>query len=95
MGPEEQQKYFLDVSQLEDFAFELNRVTGRSSKYHIELEGEEWEDFQTAFDLLDKLTLRVLETEKQCDDYELYQKEVRAEYAATRGLCSGQIGGRK
>jgi hypothetical protein len=95
MGPKEQQNYFLDVSQLEDFAFELNRVTGRNSKYHIELEGEELEDFQTAFDLLDKLTLRVLETEKQCDDYELYQKEVRAEYAATRGVRSGPVGGRR
>ena len=89
------EKYYRDLSQLADFVFELQRVTGSDSKYRIELEGEEWNDFEQAYALLDKLSLRVLETEEHCRDYELYQKEVKAEYWATRGVCSGPIGGRK
>lgn len=91
----DEQKYYRDLSQLADFVFELQRVTGSDSKYRIRLEGEELDDFEVAYALLDKLSLRVLETEERVADYELYQKEVRAEYAATRGVCSGQIGGRK
>ena len=87
----DEQKYYRDLSQLADFVFELQRVTGRDSKYRIELEGEEWDDFEVAYALLDKLSLRVLDTEERVADYELYQKEVRAEYAATRGVCSGRI----
>jgi len=89
------QKYYRDLSQLADFVFELQRVTGSDSKYRIELEGEEWDDFEVAYALLDKLSLRVLDTEERVADYELYQKEVRAEYWATRGVCSGPVGGRK
>ena len=89
------QKYYRDLSQLADFVFELQRVTGSDSKYRIELEGEEWNDFEQAYALLDKLSLRVLETEERVNDYELYQKEVKAEYWATRGVCSGPLGGRK
>ena len=91
----DEQKYYRDLSQLADFVFELQRVTGRDSKYRIELEGEEWDDFEVAYALLDKLSLRVLDTEERVADYELYQKEVKAEYWATRGVCSGPIGGRK
>jgi len=90
-----EQKYYRDLSQLADFVFELQRVTGSDSKYRINLEGEELDDFEVAYALLDKLSLRVLNTEEQCRDYELYQKEVRAEYAATRGVRSGPIGGRR
>ena len=86
-----EQKYYRDLSQLADFVFELQRVTGSDSKYRIELEGEEWDDFEVAYALLDKLSLRVLDTEERVADYELYQKEVRAEHAATRGVCSGRI----
>ena len=91
----DEQKYYRDLSQLADFVFELQRVTGSDSKYRIELEGEEWDDFEVAYALLDKLSLRVLDTEERVADYELYQKEVRAEYWATRGVCSGPLGGRK
>jgi len=91
----DEQKYYRDLSQLADFVFELQRVTGSDSKYRIELEGEEWNDFEQAYALLDKLSLRVLETEERVNDYELYQKEVKAEYWATRGVCSGPLGGRK
>jgi hypothetical protein len=91
----DEQKYYRDLSQLADFVFELQRVTGSDSKYRIELEGEEWDDFEVAYALLDKLSLRVLDTEERVADYELYQKEVRAEYWATRGVCSGPVGGRK
>ena len=91
----DEQKYYRDLSQLADFVFELQRVTGSDSKYRIELEGEEWDDFEVAYALLDKLSLRVLETEERVADYELYQKEVKAEYWATRGVCSGPVGGRK
>lgn len=89
------QKYYRDLSQLADFVFELQRVTGSDSKYRIELEGEEWDDFEVAYALLDKLSLRVLETEERVNDYELYQKDAKAEYWATRGVCSGPLGGRK
>jgi len=91
----DEQKYYRDLSQLADFVFELQRVTGSDSKYRIELEGEEWDDFEVAYALLDKLSLRVLDTEERVADYELYQKEVKAEYWATRGVCSGPVGGRK
>lgn len=91
----DEQKYYRDLSQLADFVFELQRVTGSDSKYRIELEGEEWDDFEVAYALLDKLSLRVLETEERVNDYELYQKEVKAEYWATRGVCSGPLGGSK
>jgi hypothetical protein len=91
----DEQKYYRDLSQLADFVFELQRVTGSDSKYRIRLEGEEWDDFEVAYALLDKLSLRVLDTEERVADYELYQKEVRAEYWATRGVCSGPVGGRK
>lgn len=91
----DEQKYYRDLSQLADFVFELQRVTGSDSKYRIELEGEEWDDFEVAYALLDKLSLRVLETEERVADYELYQKEVKAEYWATRGVCSGPVGGHK
>jgi len=82
----DQQKYWRDLSQLEDFVFELQRVTGKQSKHQVRLEGDEWDDFEVAYALLDKLSLRVLRTEEQIEDYELYQKDVRAQYNSTRGV---------
>lgn len=83
------------ISDLEDFVFEIRRVSGKGSEWGVELEAEELEELKTAHRLLDKISARVLNTEEQIKDYELYQKDVRAEYAATRGVRSGPIGGRR
>lgn len=75
-----------DLSLLSDYVFELVRCTGLESKFQIELEGEEVEEFQSALNILDKISKRVCETEKQIIEYENERAEMNREYYASRGV---------
>lgn len=75
-----------DLSLLSDYVFELVRCTGLESKFQIELEGEEVEEFQSALNILDKISKRVCETEKQIIEYEQELAEMNREYYASRGV---------
>lgn len=75
-----------DLSLLSDYVFELVRCTGLESKFQIELEGEEVEEFQSALNILDKISKRVCETEKQIIEYEQERAEMNREYYASRGV---------
>ena len=78
--------YNNDLSLLRDYVFELVRCTGLESKFQIELEGEEVEEFQSALNTLDKISKRVCETEKQIIEYEQERAEMNREYYASRGV---------
>ena len=75
-----------DLGLLSDYVFELVRCTGLESKFQIELEGEEVEEFQSALNILDKISKRVCETEKQIIEYEQELAEMNREYYASRGV---------
>lgn len=75
-----------DLSLLSDYVFELVRCTGLESKFKIELEGEEVEEFQSALNILDKISKRVCDTEKQIIEYEKERAEMNREYYASRGV---------
>lgn len=81
-----QNGYNNDLSLLSDYVFEIVRCTGLNSKYQIELEGEEVEDFQIALNTLDKISARVCQTEEQIREYEIEQAEMNREYYASRGI---------
>ena len=75
-----------DLSLLSDYVFELVRCTGLESKFQIELEGEEVEEFQIALNTLDKISARVCQTEEQIREYEKEREEINREYYASRGV---------
>lgn len=75
-----------DLSLLSDYVFELVRCTGLESKFQIKLEGEEVEEFQSALNILDKISKRVCDTEKQILEYEKERAEMNREYYASRGV---------
>ena len=95
----DEQTYWQKVSEINDFAFELYRVTGKLSIHRVELDDDELKEFELAHQILDKLSERVLRTDEQLDQYDQEWREneeaKRREYWSARGICSGPLGGNK